>query len=476
MNIFALVLKQMRQRLLTSILTVLSVALGVALAIAILSISRQGQAVFAQTDYGYDLIVGPKASPTQLVLNTVYHLDVSPGNIPYALYEDLASTNEASAFGEGKKNPFRGQVQWAVPYAVGDSYEGHRIVATTPALFGFDSAGAALPGEKTPEYRVGQHYVIAEGRVFGAAKFEAVIGSETARRTGLKVGSEFHATHGMPGPSDIPDIHEETWKVVGILAPTHTANDRVLFIPLPTFYAIFEHEAGLEAIQQVKNKAEGVRNENKKPEASSQKSVELEEKAYTLSPDGTVTPKLAKAEWEVSAVLVKARSAYTLQQLIFTLRNRPEAVGVNPASAMQAFFDTFLQNLVLVLLLIAALVIVVGGVSILVSIYNAVSSRGREIAILRALGATRMRIVAVICLEAAVVGLLGAVAGLVGGHALAALASTYLAREVGQGFTWWAVSGDEVLGLAVVVAMAAVAGLVPALKAYRVPVAENLVS
>src|SRR5271170_289834 len=118
----------MRQRLLSTFLTCLSITLGAALAVSILTLRAEGQAALAQTDYGFNLLVGPKASPLQLVLNTIYHMDVSPGNIPYSLYQDIATGRPKTA--DGNPNPFRGLVQWAVPYAVGDSYKGRRIVAT----------------------------------------------------------------------------------------------------------------------------------------------------------------------------------------------------------------------------------------------------------------------------------------------------------------------------------------------------------
>src|SRR5688572_32042378 len=115
MNSFQLVLKQMRQRALSSWLTLLSVMLGVGLAIAIMVFQREGEKLFGQTDFGYDIIVGPKASPLQVVLNTIYHLDVSPGNIPYSVFENLSATN----------HPL---VRNAIPFAVGDDFKGFRIV------------------------------------------------------------------------------------------------------------------------------------------------------------------------------------------------------------------------------------------------------------------------------------------------------------------------------------------------------------
>ena len=99
MNLFELILKQMRQRLLSTLLTCLSIFLGMMLATSVLILGRESRAVFAQSDYGFEMIVGPKGSPLQIVMNTVYHLDVSPGNIPYGLYEDIATGRELSENG-----------------------------------------------------------------------------------------------------------------------------------------------------------------------------------------------------------------------------------------------------------------------------------------------------------------------------------------------------------------------------------------
>src|SRR3954451_11755400 len=91
MNFFQIILKQMRQRSLSTCLTMLSVLLGVGLAISIMVLRREGQNLFAQTDFGYDILIGPpKGSPLQLTLNTVYHMDQSPGVIPHQIYADMA--------------------------------------------------------------------------------------------------------------------------------------------------------------------------------------------------------------------------------------------------------------------------------------------------------------------------------------------------------------------------------------------------
>ncbi len=461
MNLLQLVIKQMRQRALSTCLTLMSVMLGVALAVVIMLIRRESAALFGQTDYGYDILIGAKASPLQLVLNTVYHIDRSPGNIPYSVYRQLMTSPQ-----------FRPAVRMAIPTAVGDSYQGNRIIGTIPQLFGMNEDGTApLPKERVMEYRPGRRYELAAGKVFHGKKFEAVIGAGIPRLTGLKLGDKFKATHGMPKPGEVPDIHDQQWTVVGILKPTKTAADRVLYIPLPTFYSLTEHEDALRAQAAIRQGIDPSRTASSKPSAD-----EHDGKSYTLNADGTINLKMPEDQWALSAILVRSRSPFFAQQMMYVINNRPEAAAVNPASVMREFFQTFLQPTTQAWGAVAYLVNFVAIVAILVSIYNSVSARMRDIAILRALGATRARILTTICLEAGLIGLLGALLGIVLGHALGALASNYLQQTIGESLRWWVVAPEEWLYLLGVTAVAVLAGLVPAFKAYRSPVADNLVA
>jgi putative ABC transport system permease protein len=544
MNLFQLVLKQMRQRALSTWLTLLSVVIGVALAIAILILQRESDHLFGQSDFGYDIIVGPpKGSPLQLTLNTVYHLDKSEGNIPYALYEDMSH--------KGKPLPghsdYGQYVRHAIPFMVGDSYKGHRLVGTSPQMFGFDDdakpfAGYDAMGRRlrdyqdpnvpeelrdkdkpvaasTFEYRREHKYELAQGTGFHARRFEAIIGSEIAEKEAMKLGDVFQATHGFPGPGEIPDIHKPKWTVVGILKPTHTANDRVLFIPLISLYAIEEHDIGLWEQLMLKNnfnwrastpaqtreffKTHGTDPETLEtgtkrhfkidlpttkpaspgqelmkdatPAAAPTTAPEEEPDAYTLNANGDIVPELPQSAWQISAILVKTRAPYLHEALMYQFQVvNQEATAVNPASVMRDFFDTFLASSTEVLLIISRLVMVVAGVSILVSIYNSVSARMREIAIMRALGATRLRILTLICAEAALVGLFGSLLGLLFGHLTGAIESFYFNQRIGQSIEWYHVSTTEFYSVLLAVGIAALAGLVPAVKAYSSPVAVNL--
>jgi putative ABC transport system permease protein len=475
MNLIQLVTKQMRQRALSTWLTILSVTLGVTLVVAIMILRREGQALFGQTDYGYDVLIGPKGSPLQLVLNTVYHMDKSPGNIPYSLLDDIT---------KGKQ--YEGQVRVAVPFAVGDTYMSQRIVGTSLGMFSADDQGRPLAGDAF-EYRPGRRYEIAQGRLFHPRKFEAVIGADMPTLTGLSVGSKFKGTHGTPAPGEAADVHDEEWTVVGILRPTRTANDRVLFIPLITFYCAGEHGAALEAhaeIRQGVNPADirHATTHHAQHHGSATTSASPpgahghhhHKKPYTLRSDGTIDLHIPEDRWALSAILVHSQSPFSAQQLMYIVNNRPEAAAVNPASVMREFFSTFLDTSAKVLLLISGLVTVVAAASIMTTIYNSVAARRKEMAVLRALGATRRRILALICAEATLVGLVGAAVGFAAGHALSAAGSAYLSRLVGEGINWTGVGIEEWGYLAFVVLIALAGGLVPALKAYSTPVAANL--
>jgi putative ABC transport system permease protein len=472
MNPFQLVIKQMRQRALSTWLTLLSVLLGVGLAVAILILRREGAAIFGQTDYGYDVLIGAKGSPLQLVLNTVYHLDKSPGNIPYTLYQQMV------------QNPtFRSYVRIAVPFAVGDSYQGMPIMGTSTRLFGVDDEGKPIDADHVLEYRPGKRYEIADGKVFAPDKMEAVIGSEVAQKSHLKIGDQFQATHGMPTPGQKPDVHKPKWTVVGVMKPTHTAADRVLYIPLISFYTIAEHDVGLVA-QSAVRKGQDVQAAVKEFQSRHSEEGgggkgdddEHEHEHYSIGPDGRVKLDLPKDVWGLSGIMVKARGGFAVQTLQYIINNGQEAAAVNPATEMRNFFAVFLQPSTVLLLIITVLVTVVAAVGILVSIYNSVSARLREIAILRALGATRVRVLGLICLEAGLVGLFGGIAGLVVGHLLAMGVSLGMEAYIGEGLRWYVVSGIEWVYLGAVVILAVLAGLVPAMKAYKTSVAANLVA
>src|SRR6476660_3201977 len=105
MTILTVALKYLRGRLVASTLTAVSIALGVSLVVASVLLARGIKEGFIAGATDYNLVVGAKGSPTQLVLNVVFRMDAPTPNIPLSAYEDL------------RADP---RVEAAVPVAMGD--------------------------------------------------------------------------------------------------------------------------------------------------------------------------------------------------------------------------------------------------------------------------------------------------------------------------------------------------------------------
>jgi putative ABC transport system permease protein len=119
--------------------------------------------------------------------------------------------------------------------------------------------------------------------------------------------------------------------------------------------------------------------------------------------------------------------------------------------------------------------IIVSALGIFLSLSILVAERRREISILRAVGASRRQIKALVLWEAGFIGLLGAVLGLVAGLALAAVLS-YVINVSFFGWTIsWATPWRLLLSLPVaVVAAAMLAGYGPARQASRLDIADGV--
>ena len=103
------------------------------------------------------------------------------------------------------------------------------------------------------------------------------------------------------------------------------------------------------------------------------------------------------------------------------------AQAVLPIREMTSLFATFVDPLQLVLLGLTVLIVIVSGIGILVSIYNSMSERRHEIAVIRALGAGRRTVMFIVLLESILLSLAGGLAGWVVGHALIAALSPWIA-------------------------------------------------
>lgn len=411
MNVFRIVLKNIRQRSLSSVLTILSVLLGVGLVTAILILKNESEDAFNQTATGYEIIVGPKGSSLQLTLSTVYQIGLPIQNMPLKTYELL-------------KNDRR--VKLAIPYVFGDNFKNFRITGTVPELF------------SEFEYKKGNKYSLSEGSYF-SSDFEAVIGDEVSEKTGLKTGDVFTGSHGIESFEGAPDHQEKKFRVSGILNRTYTPSDRMIFVSMNSVWELHH--------QETENSA----GENQKVIADSAK---------------TITAVLLKLKSPVFFDLLR-------RQINENKYAGIDAQAVLPIFEIKQLFD-IIGNINSVILIIAYLVIFTAAVSIFVSIYNSMNERMRDIAIMRSLGARRFLISEIIIFEGIFLGLTGALAGSISGHIAVMLLEEKISKLSGIKISGFVFNSFEIYLISGTVILAALVSIIPAFRAYRTDVSKNL--
>ncbi len=124
--------------------------------------------------------------------------------------------------------------------------------------------------------------------------------------------------------------------------------------------------------------------------------------------------------------------------------------------------------------LVAYLVVVVAAGSLLASLYNTMNERRREFAILRALGARKGTVFGVIVLEASTIALMGSALGYAVYYAILGTAAVIVRERTGVVVDLSLVHPSLYWTPAAMVGVGAVAGLLPAFKAYATDVAGSL--
>jgi putative ABC transport system permease protein len=397
MTLPLIVRRSLRQHLLSTIVTVLSIGLAGGLLISIWVVKDQSQATFTQVNIGFDAVLGARGSKLQRVLNSIFHLEASPGNVSQADYQYI------------KHHP---AVKLAIPIAVGDNLRGYRVVGTIPELF------------TDVEYKPGVKFALEPGgRLFDPDAKEAVVGSFAASRLGLKVGDTFHPFHGLA--YNPKEQHADIFTVTGILAPSNTPADKVVWIPIHGLQTMSGHD----------------------PNAAT----------------------------DVSAVLIQFRSptaGFRLDMMYNKQGNR--LTFAYPIGAIVADLFSKISWFSQVLALVAYLVAVVSAAGVLVAIYNSMAARRRDIAILRSLGARRRTVFSAIVLEAAAIGLLGMVTAFGFYLAIMSGVAAVIRAQTGVLLTPWHYDPVMLWAPGAMIALCALGGIVPALVAYRTEIASNL--
>lgn len=459
MRLWSISVRNLRIRLVSTVLTMLAITVATGLYAAIMLMAEQTRQRYEGSIGGYQTVFGPKdSSQLELLLNTIFNVGEAPGQIPLKVCDDLRLGRVSR----------RGVVRYAIPQGRGDSISryGFPVIGTTDEMFSlFEWQRAPL------RFHAGGPWAFAyqdlQTLATDLAAFEtvrrtgegtlptrpaidskwkkAVIGQRVARTLGLELGSTIVPVHGKFGEFGSHEHPEAACEVVGILAPTNSPLDTTVFLPLGVQLLVGGHEGGLFKVEVPAGR----------------------------NPDDAAKLPVTAGQLALTALLVDPKDPVGAQILRREFSARPDAQAAWPQDVIPKFLRQ-LGNAADWLEIIAQLVLAVAAMMIAVAIYNTMNERRREIAIMRSLGARRGQIQAIIVGEATMLSLGGAVLGVLLCHFAAFFLRSTVEDMTGVWLDWTAFVDRELYLLLGVAGLGALAGLLPAIKGSTTQVADNL--
>ena len=452
------------------------------------------------------------------------------------LMHDAHLLHQDSIMKIDKKGLYKTYTYIAVPLCLGDYWQApdsdlnFRCVGTKPDFF-----------EKLVlDVETNQKFQFAEGRNFAEFSkehglYECVIGSQIASRAGVKLGDKLKPTHGDPNSSGA-HLHDQAFTVVGILERTGTPNDRVVFLNMEGFFLMEGHEKNVEDDALLKTDDEEpppteldlFGDEDDEADEWNPGTAEFAESPQEPSAEERAeVARLRKIplpieQREVTSILVRTSleedDPYQILPMMLPpkinegdlettlkwsafrpVKAQTAAQAVNPVIQVNSLFALFVDPVRWLLLALTIMICMVSAISILVGIYNSMSQRQHEIAVMRALGASRSKVMSIMLIEAILLACFGGFLGWIAGHTLNAALSPIIEGRTGVpiGFFDFAPGiplggylgnmssffpetfiklslSPEFLLIPGLIILAVMVGIYPAISAYRTDVANSL--
>jgi putative ABC transport system permease protein len=416
MSIVSLVWNYLKAKPFNTIINIFLLALGIAVITILLLFNNQLQSSISKNGRGIDLVVGAKGSPLQLILCNIFHIDYPTGNI---------KLNEAEKIAKNRL------VKQAIPLALGDSYNTYRIVGTTKTY-------AEL---YEMELQAGKWW---------SQNLEVTIGSTVAALGKLNIGDTFASAHGLVEGGHSHEEHK--FVVVGIMQPSASVLDNVILTNIESVWIMHEEHAEGE---------EGHHHE--------------EHAHDSITKYSSLVPSLVANDstHEITSMLIEYRSPMGAVQMPRYVNSQSSMQAASPAFETARLFS-ILGVGVDILMGFAYVLIFISGLSIFIALYNSLKERRYDLAIMRSMGASRLKLFAVIVTEGIVLTLLGSLAGVLLGHAVLALVTLLVEDAQRTGVSAFVFYSQEWILLAASLLLGLVCSFIPAVQAYRTDISKVL--
>jgi putative ABC transport system permease protein len=394
-------------------MTILAIALSVMLFLGVEKVRTSARASFADTISGTDLIVGARSGSVQLLLYSVFRIGNATNNVTWQSFEDIAA---------------RPEIEWIVPISLGDSHRQFRVMGTTAEFF------------ERYRYRGGRGLALEAGHGLEDL-FDAVLGADVATTLGYSVGDPIVIAHGVASFSEHDD---QPFRVAGILEKTGTPVDRTVIVSLEAIEAIHVDWQGGGRIPGQTTPEDVIRQMDLRPGA-------------------------------ITAAMIGVESRLQVFQLQRWINEYPEEplLAILPGVALQELWQ-IVGVAETALIGVSGMVVVTALIGLMAMIFSGLNERRREMAILRAMGARPATILGLLVLEAALMAAIGALLGIALLYAALAVVRPWVDAAFGLWLPIEAPSTRELTLLVGVVGAAAIVSLLPALRAYRMSLADGM--
>jgi putative ABC transport system permease protein len=397
-------------------LSLLLFALGIGLISLMFILNKQITQKFENNLAGIDLIIGAKGSPLQLVLNGLYHIDAPTGNI---------SLKDAQPF----LNPNHPLIKKAVPLSLGDSYNGFRIVGTSP------------------DFPTLYNATLSSG-TWWQNPMEVTIGSSVATQYHLNIGDNFVSSHGLT--NDEFNQHEHApYHIVGIIKSTGSVCDQLILTSPESIWQVHEH--------------------------SKQIIDTLQDTTGMVSHDPLPIDSAILAERQITTILIQYKSKTNIAALNMqrNINQNTQLQAATPAIEINRLFSMMGIGFDAIRIL-AWVIAFVSGLSIFISLYNSLKERRHELALMRVMGANPGTLFSLIIYEGLIVAILGFIIGILMSHLVLQFSTEIIFNMYKYRISPWRFILEEAGLLIGALAIGFIAAIIPAFQAYRTDIARTM--
>ncbi len=445
---------------LTMLLSLVLFALGVGMISLIFLIEKQVQDKFDKNLADISLVIGSKGSPLQTVLCNMYHVDDPTGNV---------AIKDVKPF----LNPRHPLIEKAVPLSLGDSYKGFRIVGTTldyPELY---------------------NVKIGTGKLW-SRNLEATIGADVARIAELEIGSTFYSTHGFLNDGMNGHDHGQ-FTVVGIFEKSNSVIDQLILSTTQSIWEVHNHEEGTpqEEHSEEEHNHDHEGHDHSDHEGHDHSDHEGHDhgsheghdhsdgnqQAGAAPMDFSNQALLQSPEEEITSLLIKFkesnRKSFQALNMLKGINENTEVMASSPAIELNKLYDnmslgeSFLRNL-------AMIIVFVSGLSIFISLFNSLRDRKYELALMRVMGASRSKLFFLIILEGLLLAVIGYIIGIALSHIGMSIFGGQMEDKYHYSFTAFKFLKEEFYLLGGALFIGFLAAIIPAIQAFRTDISQTL--